>query len=155
MIDPTLEIRAHYLNLIGDISIPVGNVFVSTQSPPFVVVTTRAAYTGTKNSWEWVVTTMFDIVMKTDGDWGGDQMAETVANEIVHRLLSTRPNYPGTLNFQIVTANIEASDPFLEQTQTGKVIRKILQLENYISLRNPEPSGLECTLDGVLDSVLC
>jgi len=154
MTDPTFEIRQHYLILLGGISVPVGNIFQATTAPPFVVVNTRANYAGTKDSWEWNVTTTFDIVIKTSGDWGGDEAAEQIANEIVPLIIAGRPDYPNTPNFKIVTCNVTASDPFLEQIGMGKVIRKVLQVENYVSLIPPavDPS---CPLNSVLESVIC
>ena len=134
MIDPTLEIRRYYVELLAGISATVGNIFPATQAPPFVVISTRANESGTKNTFDFTVTSTFDIVCKTSGDWGGDKLAEDIANEIMPLLIGTRGYYGRTENFQIVTCTVEASDPFLELIGTGKVVRKILQVQNYVSL---------------------
>lgn len=134
MIDPTLEIRQHYLNRIAGISVSAFNMPQQTDRPPFVVVTTRASQqqlTKCENK-HWEVTTTFDIVVLTDGDYGGDKAAEDIANEIMPLIMVLGQ----TANFRIVTQNVEASDPQPEIYTTGRVIRKVILMSNFVSQLN-------------------
>jgi hypothetical protein len=158
MIDPTKEVRQFYLALLnGTISVPVRNFATAQLAPPFVVVSTRANYAGTKDSFEYNCTTILDIVVKTGGDVGGDRAAEDIANEIIPILLGLRPIYGNTTNFKIVTLTVESSDPFLDLSGTGKTVRKLIQIDNFVSYTGaptptptPAPEGFDYTLDSVI-----
>lgn len=78
-----------------------------------------------------MVTTTFNIIVKTDGDWGGDKLAEDIAAQVLP-LVKTKP-YGTTDNFQIVTCTLESSDPISQITETGRVIQKVLTINNYVS----------------------
>ena len=131
MIDPTLQIRQHYLSRLAGISCPALNMPQQTQKPPFVVVTTRSNQESLTKCESFIhrVTTQFDIIVNTDGDWGGDRMAEEIANEILPLVMPLG----NTANFRIVTAAIEGSDPLPELYSTGRVIRKVVILTNLVS----------------------
>ena len=134
MIDPTLEIRQHYLSRLAGLSVPAYNMPQQTIRPPFVVVTTRAMQIQltkceTRN---WDVTTTFDIVVLTDGDYGGDKAAEDIANEMMPLI----EPLGDTANFRIATFQVEASDPQAELYTTGRVIRKVIILSNFVSQLN-------------------
>jgi hypothetical protein len=130
MTDPTLQIRAYYIDLL-DITVPVYNMATLSEEPPFVIISTRSQQSVNKTSFDHMVTTTLNIIVKTDGDWGGDKMAEDIANEIMP-LISARP-YGETDNFEITTCTVEASDPISEVTETGRVISKVITIENYVS----------------------
>lgn len=133
MTDPSYEIRKHYIDLL-DISVPVLN-YATTQDPPFVIVTTAAVGAGTKNSYEWEVTTTMDIIVKTNGNWGGDKMADDIANEIM-TLIDNKPDYGDTTTFKIVTQEITGSSPIADITETGRIIQKTITITNYVSQLN-------------------
>ena len=130
MKDPTLQIRAHYIDLL-DISVPVYNMATLSAEPPFVIISTRSQQAVNKTSFDHTVTTTMNIIVKTDGDWGGDKLAEDIANEILP-LVTTRP-YGQTDDFKIITNTVEASDPISEVTETGRAISKVITIENYVS----------------------
>ncbi len=131
MIDPTLEIRKHYLSRLLSLSVPAFNMPKQTVRPPFVVVSTRATQqTLTKcNGRHWQVDTTFDIIVLSDGDWGGDKAAEDIANEMMPLVEPLSE----TVNFRIVNSNVDASDPQPEIYSTGRVIRKQIILTNFVS----------------------
>jgi hypothetical protein len=131
MIDPTLQIRQYYINRLSGISCPVFNMPQQTDKPPFVVVTTRSNQESLTKCEMYIhrVTTTFDIVVNTDGDWGGDKMAEDIANEITPLIMPLG----NTADFRIVTASIEGSDPLPELYTTGRIIRKVIILTNLVS----------------------
>ena len=133
MTDPSYEIRKHYIDLL-DISVPVLN-YATTQEPPFVIVSVSASGAGTKTSYEWDVITTMDIIVKTDGNWGGDKMADDIANEIM-TLLDNKPDYGTTDTFKIVTQQITGSTPLAEITDIGRVIQKTITINNYVSQLN-------------------
>jgi len=131
MIDPTLEIRQEYLTRLAGLSVPVFNMPQQTDRPPFVVITTRATQVQqtkcpTRN---WDVTTNFEIIVLTDGDWGGDKAAEDIANEMMPLIEPLGV----TTNFKLITGNVEATDPQTELYQTGRVIRKVVIVSNFVS----------------------
>ena len=133
MIDPTFQIRKHYIDLL-DISVPVVNMASLGTEPPFVYVSTRSQEQSTKNSESHQTTTTINIIVKTDGDWGGDKMAEDIANEITP-LVKIVP-YGETDDFKIVTCRVEASDPITQINETGRVIQKVLTIVNYVSRKS-------------------
>jgi hypothetical protein len=141
MKEVTTEVRKHFIDTISPLvvngqSVPVINLATNAQPTPFVLVATRANGAGTKCDRDWSVTTTFDIIIKTSGDWGGDKQAEDIANEIYEKIDSSRPTYATTDNFQIITQTVEAADPFLEQFNNGRVIRKTIIINNYVSKLN-------------------
>ena len=75
------------------------------------------------------VTTTFDIIVTSDGDWGGDKMAEDISNEIMPLIMPLG----NTTDFRIVSANVEGNDPLPELYTTGRVIRKVVTLNNLVS----------------------
>jgi len=129
MIDPTFEIRKYYIELLSDISVDAVNIATQDKEPPFVYISTRAQWQGTKTSESYLVSTTFNIVVKTDGNWGGDKLAEDIAAEITPLLGSGDT----TENFKIVTMTIEASDPIGQMTETGRVIQKVIVVQNLVS----------------------
>jgi len=131
MIDPTLEIRQHYVTRLAGLSVPVFNMPQQTDRPPFVVITTRAAQQQLTKCVQrhWDVTTTFEIIVLTDGDWGGDKAAEDIANEMMP-LVEPLGN---TTNFQVVTCNVEATAPQAEIYSTGRLIRKVIIISNFVS----------------------
>ena len=133
MIDPTFQIRKRYIDLL-DISVPVVNMASIDTEPPFVVVSTRSQEQGTKTSESHQTTTTINIIVKTDGDWGGDKLAEDIANEITP-LVKSRP-YGDTQDFKIVTCRVEASAPLTQITETGRVIQKVLTIVNFVSRKS-------------------
>jgi hypothetical protein len=138
MKEVTTQIRQHHIDtvtplVIGGVNIPVKNMVNTTQNTPFVIVNTRATGGGTKCDRDWLVTTNMEIIVKTDGDWGGDKLAEDIANEIYTKIDSSRPSYGTTADFTITTQTVEAADPLLEQFNNGRVIRKVVVIENYVS----------------------
>lgn len=141
MKEVTTQIRQHHIGLIEPLivngqTIPVRNMISTTQSLPFVIVATRATGDGTKCTRDWLVTTNLEVVVKTDGDWGGDKLAEDIANEIYEKIDGSRPVYGTTADFNITTQTVEAADPILEQFNNGRVIRKVVVIENYVSQLN-------------------
>jgi hypothetical protein len=89
-------------------------------------------------------------VVKTGGDVGGDRAAEDIANEIIPILLGLRPIYGNTTNFKIVTLTVESSDPFLDLSGTGKTVRKLIQIDNFVSYTGSTP-GFDHTLDTAIE----
>lgn len=141
MKEVTTEIRQHHIDAVTPLTvngqaIPVRNMVETTQSLPFVIVSTRATGAGTKCTRDWNVTTNMEIVVKTEGDWGGDKLTEDIANELYEKIDSSRPIYGTTANFEIVTQTVEAADPLLEQFNNGRVIRKVIVIENFVSQIN-------------------
>jgi len=134
MKDPTYQIRKHYIDLLAGISVDVVNIATLNKEPPFVFVTTRSQEESTKTSESHQVTTTFNIIVKNDGDWGGDKQAEDIANEILP--LVKNGSYSSTTDFKIVTCMIESSDPISETTETGRVIQKVIAVNNYVSRLN-------------------
>jgi hypothetical protein len=138
MKEVTTEIRKHFIDAVSPLtvngqSITVLNMATAAQKMPFVLISTSATGDGSKCSRDWLVTTTFDIVVKTSGDWGGDKLTEDIANEIYEKIDSGRPEYGTTDNFTIVTQTVEAADPFLEQYNNGRVLRKTIICQNYVS----------------------
>ena len=138
MKEVTTQIRQFHIDTITPLivngqNITVRNMVESSQSMPFVIVVTRATGAGTKCDRDWLVTTNMEIIVKTDGDWGGDKIAEDIANEIYTKIDSSRPTYGTTDDFTITTQTVEAADPLLEQFNNGRVIRKVVVVENYVS----------------------
>jgi hypothetical protein len=131
MIDPTLQIRTHYIDRLAGISCPVFNMPQQTDKPPFVVVTTRSNQESLTKCEMYIhrVTTTFDIIVTSDGDWGGDKMAEDISNEIMPLVMPLG----STTDFRIVSANVEGNDPLPELYTTGRVIRKVITLNNLVS----------------------
>lgn len=134
MKDPTYQIRKHYIDLLAGISVDVVNIATFDKEPPFVFVSTRSQEQSTKTSESHQVTTTFNIIVKNDGDWGGDKQAEDIANEILP--LVKNGSYGSTTDFKIVTCMIESSDPISETTETGRVIQKVIAVNNYVSRLN-------------------
>jgi hypothetical protein len=137
MIDPTFQIRKYYVDLLSGISVPVVNIETAGASS-FVVVSSRAQAGGTKGGFDHFVSTVFEIVVKTSGNYGGDKMAEDIAAEITPLVVGSRPNpiYGQTENFKIITCQVESSDPFHELSNTGRTIRKVIQITNYVTQLN-------------------
>ncbi|TVR41541.1 MAG: hypothetical protein EA392_01520 [Cryomorphaceae bacterium] len=141
MKEVTTEVRKHFLAMITPLEVngqevTVSNILSSSLNFPFVIVSTSATGDGTKCSRDWLVTTTIDIVVKTSGDWGGDKLTEDIANEIYEKIDSNRPSYGITDNFTITTQTVEAADPFLEQYNNGRVLRKTITIQNYVSILN-------------------
>lgn len=141
MKEVTTQIRQHFIQTISPLevngqNIPVLNMASEKQQAPFVIVSTRASGSGTKCKRDWIVTTSIDIIFKTAGYWGGDKLTEEIANEIYQKIDSSRPTYATTDDFQLVTQLVEAADPILEQNSNGRVIRKTIIIENYVSQLN-------------------
>ena len=80
----------------------------------------------------WDVTTTFDIVVLTDGDYGGDKAAEDIANEMMPLI----EPFGDTANFRIATFLVEASVAQAELYSTVRVIRKVIILSNFVSQLN-------------------
>ena len=138
MKEVTTEIRKHFIDTVTPLTvngqaITVLNMATAAQATPFVLISTSATGDGSKCSRDWLVTTTFDIVVRTSGDWGGDKLTEDIANEIYEKIDSGRPEYGTTANFTIVTQTVEAADPFLEQYNNGRVLRKTIICQNYVS----------------------
>jgi len=131
MIDPTFEIRRHYVTILAGISVPVINLPTQVLTPPYVTLSTRSREEPGKCSYHYTVTTTIDIVVKTSGDYGGDLMAESIANEILP-LVAHKGNLGSTANFAIITAKVESSDPLDELNTQGRIIRKVIQIENFV-----------------------
>jgi hypothetical protein len=141
MKEVTTEIRKYFIDIIkpltvNGVDIAVINLATQSQSTPFVLVATRANGVGTKCDRDWNVSTTFDIIVKTSGDWGGDKQTEDIANEIYQKIDSNRPTYGITDNFEIITQTVESADPFLEQFNNGRVLRKTIIINNYVSKLN-------------------
>ena len=141
MKEVTTEVRKSYIDRIAPLEvngqeIPVVNMVQDAKSIPFVVIATSANGTGTKCSRDWMVSTSIDIVIKTTGDWGGDKLTEDIANIIYNKIDGSRPDYDTTANFKLVTQTVEAADPIIEQYNNGRVIKKTIIIENYVSQIN-------------------
>ena len=141
MKEVTTEVRKSYIDRIVPLEvngqeIPVVNMVQDAKSIPFVVIATSANGAGTKCSRDWMVSTSIDIVIKTTGDWGGDKLTEDIANIIYNKIDGSRPDYDTTENFKLVTQTVEAADPIIEQYNNGRVIRKTIIIENYVSQIN-------------------
>jgi hypothetical protein len=138
MREVTKEIRKHFIDTIAPLvvdgkTIPVYNFAVEKVPAPFVIVSTQANSTGTKQDRDWEVRTTIQIVTKTQGDYGGDALNELIVNEIYSKIDSSRPTYATTENFEIITQTVESDDPFLELYNNGRVILKTIVIFNYVS----------------------
>lgn len=138
LIDPTYQIRKHYIDMLSAVAgMPtVVNYATLDIEPPFVRVNVSASYQGTKCSHSWNATTQMFVVVKAPGDWGGDALTEEISNLILTTIHATTPLYGTTDNFKLVTQVVTVNDVDSQLTPTGRVFLKQLVIESFIDQIN-------------------
>lgn len=130
-IEPTLEVRQFFIAALGGISCPALNMPTQDQKPPYVLISTRSTQEQLTKCPKptYRITTTFDIIVANDGDWGGDKQAEDIANEMLPLIMMDGQ----TANFNILFSHIDSSDPMPELYSTGRVIRKVINVINFVT----------------------
>ena len=139
---PGKEIRKYYFDLLSDIKIdnkeiPVYNLARIGIEPPYIMLVNQTA-TGrnTKGSYSDDTTILIQCVTHFEGNFGGDQYADKIANEVTEKIFENRPDYGTTNNFKIVTTQITSNETLREQTSTDVLIIRQLTISNYVEQLN-------------------
>lgn len=138
MKEVTAQLRKYFIDLITPLTINgetinVNNLHTRKVLFPAVLITSTANLDGTKCARDWEVNTKIEIVVRNKGDWGGDQQTEEISNEILNIIDSSRPVYGTTTDFDIITQTVTANDSFTEEYAEGRIVRKEIIVNNYVS----------------------
>jgi hypothetical protein len=138
-IDPTQEIRKHYIDLlsgltVGSKAVPVYNLAQVAQKPPYVLIfggTSEDA--NTKGGFSDTVTVNVQVHTSFEGDYGGEKFADDVIIEIIDRRFQDGAVYGSTDNFDIVTCRYSIAETARIQTNTSVHILKTIQFTHFVS----------------------
>jgi len=138
--DATKEIRKHYVELLAGLevnskSIPVFNLAKVNSKPPYILIFGGTSENNdTKNGFSDNITVNVQVHTSFTGDFGGEEFADDVVNEIIERRYdqSTPGVYGSTENFNIITCTRNIQEAARIETPTSVHILRQIQFSHFI-----------------------
>ena len=117
---------------INNVAIPVYNYVPETVSYPYIHIHSQTTdENGCKDKYGYVHMCNIDIVTGSVGDYGEDEPAENICNEILRLIMVKK--HPFILSgFNHVGIDIDTIGNFEEQREFGFINYKVLRLKSII-----------------------
>jgi hypothetical protein len=139
MNDTQKELRAHYKSLLAnivvkDVAIPVINLARIAQKLPYILVfggTNESADTRTTTNANTSITVQVHVDFA--GNYGGEEFADDIVNEILEKRYTTRGIYGETTNWKIVTCTHVVNESARIDTNTSVQIIKSITFNHFLN----------------------
>jgi len=141
MKDPNFALRrAYFQRLNGALNYNGENVPVYNRPPdedkyPFVVLSSQTSIDeSNKTSYQWECTLLVDVVTGFDGNYGGFQQADYIANQIIGLIRTRQIEYLDLgEDFQMVTSTVDDMTTIDSQSNSHYICRKLIRFRHIIN----------------------